>query len=83
MDNLKNLESVNNDVPIIVDYNHMDEEGGVVLDTLGSIESIKEIPLREGEVIWISDTQIEYFAVLIRRRSSWVAIPLVATRNEL
>lgn len=74
-----------NESPIIVDYNHTNGESGILLDTRGAIESIKElgITLKEGELVWISDSELDFLAVLMNRRDSWVAVPINATRNDL
>jgi len=73
-----------NTSPIDVDYNHMDEEGGILLDTAGAVASIKKLALalEEGQLMWISDLELDYIAVIIKRRDAWVAVPIKATRTD-
>lgn len=84
MINLENLKPVNN-VPIDVDYNNMDDEGGIRLDNRGAVQSIDDlkITLKEGQLVWISDTELDYLGVIVKRRDCWVVVTIDGTRNDL
>lgn len=84
MINLENLKPINSE-PIDVDFNNMDEEGGVRLTTKDSIESIGRlgIKLQEGQLVWISDTELEYLGVVIWRRDCWIVVPINESRKDL
>jgi len=84
MINFKNIKPVNT-TPIDVDYNNMDEEGGVKLTTESSVESIKKlgINLKEGQLVLISDSELEYLGVVILRRDCLVVVPIEVTRKDL
>lgn len=84
MINIKKLKPINS-APINVDFNNIDEEGGVRLITKGAIESINNlgIKLEGGQLVWVSDTELEYLGVVSRRRDCWVVITINTTRHEL
>jgi len=81
---INKLEPIN-EFPIDVDYNHVDENGGIILDTRGAIDSIEKlsISLKEGQVVWISDTELDFLAVIIYRNNNWVAVPIETSRKDL
>jgi hypothetical protein len=74
-----------NSAPIAVDYNHTDAHGGILLDARGSVASIQQLNLvlDEGQIVWISDRDLDYLAVIVHRDESWVAVPISSTRREV
>ena len=84
MIDFQNLRPIN-ETPVDVDYNNMDEEGGIRLTTKGSKESIEKLGIRleEGQLAWISDGELDYLAVIIQRRDIWVAVTINGTRSEI
>jgi hypothetical protein len=42
-----------------------------------------QIDLKEGLPIWIADGELEYLAVLIRRRDNWGAVIINGTRKHV
>ncbi len=81
---ITNITTVN-DSPIEVDYNHMDEYGGILLDTKSSMDSIGRLglELREGELVWITDGELEYVGVIVRRKDSLSVVTINMTRSVL
>ncbi len=84
MINLENIKPIN-DQPLKVDYNNMDDEGAIRLDNRGARDSISELKLdlKEGELVWISDDELDYLGVVIRRREIWCVVPIIGTRQEI
>lgn len=84
MINTDNLKPINNS-PIYVDYNSVDKNGAVVLTTNTSIKDStgNEISLSDGQLIWVSDTELEYLGVVTKRDDEWIAVTISSTRNDL
>ncbi|MCX6785203.1 MAG: hypothetical protein NTV81_04790 [Candidatus Komeilibacteria bacterium] len=74
-----------NSEPIWVDFCNSDEDGAVRL--LLPIESIKHERLNlnfvEGQVVWVTDGDVEEFGILKFRDGMWVAISLKGTFKDV
>ena len=83
MTTFKPLKPIN-DKPIDIDYNNADEEGAIRLNTRGSVRSIEElgIQLHEGQLVWISDGELDYLGIVIWRRDMWVVVSIEGTRTD-
>ncbi len=66
-----------NTEPIYVDFNSRDEDDGVWLSSTKVLEEIKKnnIDLKEGNLIWLTDGELEIIGKLTYRIDRWVAVP--------
>jgi hypothetical protein len=66
-----------NSQPIFADFGNSDEDGAVRLVTDGTLADLERlnISLGEGQVIWLTDNDVEMIGTVAFRNGIWVAVP--------
>ncbi len=66
-----------NTKPIFADFNNQEEDGAVRLDTRGTLHDLDQqnIILKDGDYLWVTDTEIEVRGQVEFRDKIWVLIP--------
>lgn len=64
--------------PIYADFNAQDEDGSIRLFNPHPTMDLRKkinIPMIEGDKIWISDGELEMIGTIISRDGIWISIP--------
>jgi hypothetical protein len=71
-----NMTPVNSQ-PIFADFGNSDEDGAVRLVTDGTLADLERlnISLAEGQIIWLTDNDMEMTGTVTFRNGIWVATP--------
>ena len=66
-----------NKTPLLVDFNSRDKDGAVWLSGFGIVKQIAEmgLTLSEGDILWVTDGELEIKGPVTYRIDRWVVIP--------
>jgi hypothetical protein len=78
------MNAINNE-PIFADVNNCDQDGAVRLSTRGTLHDLDRLQLKfeEGQVVWISDGEIELLGNVTTRDGQWVAVPIAGSQKAV
>jgi hypothetical protein len=70
---INDMDAINKE-PIFADFNNCDEDGAIRLVTSGSLADLQRMNIlpSEGELIWLTDHDVEVIGKTAFRNGTWV-----------